>query len=673
MSRAKWLGLVAVLTLGAPAAASALVMATAADLAWPWDAMEGVPVDSALVFYGNKEYGPLGQWSVTLTPEGGEPIALITSMQDMSSGYFFLVATPDQPLAPNTRYDSVFSTDTESYLTLTSHFTTGDADADLGTPPAPDVLYKGLGVVMSDADGGWCLSSGTAEAGALAVLIDGPGLETRPVLIEAKDSEGVKVYDILLSGQYDFTKELTLAGDHYRAHFPVDPCGHYCVRAAALDQHGVPGTWSEWSCSEEIGSWECGDSSNRIVFGDEIPDGSKPSPLAKACIEGAPPSTVPTEEDVAALGGKGSDSTEGDSGCSATATSAPRPVFLAILGVLAAFLFVAAKRRRVTACVVAEPDSRRPEFRLMGRLGTRGLGTMVVLALFAGGCNDAESAADLTEDSHLPVDQVTDVAIVNPEDLAPDALVFAVGRGGGFAQSPIFEFYWGHHPDFTLYVFGDRRVLSLDRGNADDLVGYRQFRQGVVPLETFVQLLSLASAVSPDDGGDFQHCPAMDGGGEQLFVGLPGLTVEASSFTSFTGTCTDTEISSGEPEPPESLPPLYKALMTLHDIPTQPVVTDRIRLGLWNLGDINFEPPCNAETATPWPFSEPAIPVDLSQDTFWAANIEAPLATEIRDFIRTHLDDQLQAWYPSACISYEGAFFRAFYDDMLPAEEAFPF
>lgn len=352
MKKTICLGLLAAVVLAAPRPSYALREATATDLVWPFDGMEGIPTDAAIVLYGEKSMARLGDWTLSLNTAGGAPVTYTSTISDMASNYFLIVVTPDAPLLPETLYDVAFFPEGVPGYNITEfHFTTGPAGSDLGTPPAPEVQYQGLGVLMAK-DGEWCISSGMEEAGALAVLIDEVGLENRAVLLEARDHKEAKVYDTMLSGATDLAHQLRLAGDHYRARFDVDPCGHYCVRAAALDHRGQPGPWSEWSCSEEIGSWVCGDSYSPILFGDEIPAGSTASPATQKCIDGAPPGSWAAEEENNPLT-DGKDGVGGDQGsggdCSAAPTSTARPTAMLGLALLAVLLF-GLGRKRATTC-----------------------------------------------------------------------------------------------------------------------------------------------------------------------------------------------------------------------------------------------------------------------------------------------------------------------------------
>lgn len=260
--------------------------------------------------------------------------------------------------------------------------------------------------------------------------------------------------------------------------------------------------------------------------------------------------------------------------------------------------------------------------------------------------------------------------LIDPADLDPDALVFAVSRGGGMARGVSDEFYWSHHPDFMVYVFGDRRVIKLDTGTVQTL-GYRGFREGTVPEDTFLELLSLAAAVSPDDEGEYQRCVTMDGPSEAMYVGLPGLEVKASCSSSFVLSpwCEGT-LDEWETPPPDALAALFAALEPLADLATQPVNTDRITLGAVNATDTYFN--CNAQNSAEWPFLAPELPADLSEEKLWTTTVEAPAATAVRDFVRANLDKD-EPYELGACVSQGGLFYRVFYDDMLPVEEGFPF
>ena len=260
---------------------------------------------------------------------------------------------------------------------------------------------------------------------------------------------------------------------------------------------------------------------------------------------------------------------------------------------------------------------------------------------------------------------------IDPASLAPDALIFAAGRGGGFAMTAGDMFYWSHHPDLTLYVFGDRRLVYLDQTTMPTL-GYRVWREGQVPEETFVELLDLAVAVGPDDGGSYERCPAMDGGTEVLFVGLPDLSVTASCFTAFNGCPEDggMEPEYWETPPPEALVDLFEGLSPLRKLPGEIVETDRILLGV-QLMDTPYWG-CDLSNAVPWPFDEPAFPGDLQEGGYGTTPLDPPLAGQVRDFLRDHLEDY-GGYFQATCVSRQGEAYLVFYDDMLPDEEGNPF
>jgi len=295
---------------------------------------------------------------------------------------------------------------------------------------------------------------------------------------------------------------------------------------------------------------------------------------------------------------------------------------------------------------------------------------LVVCVLLLDSCSPQESGqvgpADLVAEAS---GEVGTAEPIDPASLAPDALVFAAGRGWGFALEVVM-FFWEHHPDFTLYVFGDRRLVYLDQTMISTL-GYRVWREGTVPEETFAELLDLAVAVDSNDGGSYERCPAADGGTEVLFVGLPDLSVTASCFTAFGGCPEDDgwEREYWETPPPDALVDLFGALLPLKDLPTEVMETDRILLGVQPVGEPYWD--CDLSTAVPWLFDEPVFPDNIPEE-YWSTTLESPLAGEVRDFLRDHLDD-FQVYYPSACVSREGLVFRIYYDDVLPGEEVYPF
>jgi len=258
---------------------------------------------------------------------------------------------------------------------------------------------------------------------------------------------------------------------------------------------------------------------------------------------------------------------------------------------------------------------------------------------------------------------------VDPASLAPDDLVFAAAFGGGKAWTPGHMFYWSHHPDFTLYVFGDRRLTYLDYPE-NPALGHRIWREGTVPEETFAELLELAAPIKIDDAGDYRRCPAADGGSERLFVGLPDLTVVASCFTSFDG-CEyeSTEANRGR-EPPARLADLFEALVPLRDLPGEILDTDRILIGVQPTSTPYWG--CVPEDAVAWPFDEITFPPDIEEGNQEAIPLEPPLAGQVRTFLRDHLENH--GWGDqSTCVIRDGEAYLVFYDDMLPGEEGYPF
>ncbi len=281
-------------------------------------------------------------------------------------------------------------------------------------------------------------------------------------------------------------------------------------------------------------------------------------------------------------------------------------------------------------------------------MGKQKTAISVLCSLLMLGCGSDSGTSGRVDVLEISTRDLESRDSIDPADLSPDDLVFAAARGGGFAFSVGHEFFWGHHPDFTLYVFGDRRVVFLDMGTITTL-GYRVWKQATVPEQTFVELLALAVAVGPDDSGEYQRCPALDGPTEGLFVDLPGLSVEASCFSSFAG-CPGSEgdEEDWETPPPDALVGLYDALMPLTELPAETIPIDQILLGVQPVGGPYWN--CDATNATPWPFDEPEFPDNISENTYWSTTVGPPLGAEVRDFVRDHLDD-FEVYYPSACVS----------------------
>ena len=626
-------GILVVIVLGsAPTPTSACCAAQAVSLVWPSNGMEEVPVDAAVVLYGKDLENPSGDWELLLESETGEPVPFTATRTLMADDYFLIVVVPDETLAPNNGYTGVFSQDAGDEMPGEFSFRTGSG---AGEPPpqAPVVDYQGLGVPMWEADGGGCGSSTTEGEAALTLVVSGEELDDRLIRLEVRDSQEEAVFERLLGGTWMLDTQLVLGGDICAPLFPLEPCERYCVRAAALDHLGEPGPWSDWSCSDAIGYWVCGD--YPVIFGEEIPEGLSPTDEVAACM---PAPEVLSGAGAGSPRGPDDGSAAGDdpeAACTANGTPSSSPWGLFVL-VGAVVLLSASRRRWPTA--------------------SREVSLVLLCAgLLSAGCGERSPTTE-------PID---------PASLSPDELVFAVGWGGGFARTVGDMFYWSHHPDFTLYVFGDRRLVYLDRTTIPTL-GYRVWREGTIPEETFAELLGLAVAVDPDHGGSYQRCPAADGGTEVLFVGLPGLSVTASCFTSFGG-CDDegrTEPADWETPPPDALVDLAEALAPLRFLPGEIVETDRILLGVQPMDDPYWD--CDLSNAVPWPFDEPAFPGDLQEGGYGTTPLDPPLAGQVRDFLRDHLEDH--EWGDrSTCVSRDGQAHLVFYDDMLPGEEGYPF
>ncbi len=296
-----------------------------------------------------------------------------------------------------------------------------------------------------------------------------------------------------------------------------------------------------------------------------------------------------------------------------------------------------------------------------------------MMVLLAAGCGGSREKGDIgTAEERSPNDAVAaDTATIDPADLEPDALVFAAGRGGGFLMSPEQIFFVEHYGDFRLYVLGDRRVVRLDQGTIPEL-GYRVLRQAKVPEETFEQLLALAAKVGPDDAGEYQRCPALDGPTESLYVAVPGVTVTASCFSSFSGwpDCEDRD-QDWEKPPPEELVALHAALLELKELPGEILETDRILFGGYLATGPGLPENCDGTNAVAWPFDDSAAFPGNEDYGFWSMALEGGEAGKVRDFLRANLSGE--TYYPSACVGRGGQFYRVFYDDMLPGEEEFPF
>ena len=126
-----------------------------------------------------------------------------------------------------------------------------------------------------------------------------------------------------------------------------------------------------------------------------------------------------------------------------------------------------------------------------------------------------------------------------------------------------------------------------------------------------------------------------------------------------------------ETPPPDVLVDLFGALLPLKDLPTEVMETDRILLGVLPVGGPYWD--CDLSTAIPWPFDEPAFPGDLHQGDYGTTPLDPPLAAQVRDFLRDHLEEREGLYYRTTCVSRHGEAYLVFYDDILPNEEGYPF
>ena len=301
-----------------------------------------------------------------------------------------------------------------------------------------------------------------------------------------------------------------------------------------------------------------------------------------------------------------------------------------------------------------------------------------VVDLVGDGTGGQDLLADAAPD--LAGDLMTDTAGDAPQDLGldtpdwsglgPDDLIFAVGRGGGMSWGFGTEFYWSIHPDFVLYVYGAGRFVRQDQATKGTL-GYRVFREGQLSQETFDSLLGLAARVSDADSGSYQNCGMMDGPTESLFAALPGLNLNASSWSSFAGEpgC-ENGTDAWDPPPPQRLIDLFTALQAITSLPAQVLATDALVLGA--VAAPSNDHTCTLATALAWPFEDPALPVPAPSDNIWKTTLQGTQATQVRDLLRgtlslTHHDDE------GTCVSQEDNLYLVFYADRLPDEASLPF
>lgn len=285
------------------------------------------------------------------------------------------------------------------------------------------------------------------------------------------------------------------------------------------------------------------------------------------------------------------------------------------------------------------------------------ISTLFLIALLFSACNDNSTG---TGDKDLPEEtSMADLRL----SLDPDQVVFAISRGGGMVIHAGQEFFWLLHPDFSLYVFGDGRIVRLSR--PDDGKFPRVYLQGQVPEARLEELLALAQAVPASVEDWYQCSPALDGPTETLFLNLGDQPIKTSGFSTLSLPCEDSDTT-----PPPELGELYQAVEELKILADQEVVLDRIYLGVMNVTSEELD--CDATTAIPWPFTNPALPRDLESGFWDISEVDAPDAALVRTFLQENFDD-FEPWYPTACVIQDDLLYRVTWEDRLPEAEDLPF
>lgn len=312
-------GVLCALVCLAPGPAKASIFVGDLYLLWPQDQSVGIATDSVILVYGptfgadpvsmlersgSQRDGASGDSSdhlwLLLSDGGGDAVPVQSSIEAMPGGYFLLTATPELPLNPQAPYTLHLQTPDPEGVSLEQTFTTGAGPSSAEAPSAPDVEYQGLGVVMADPDGSYCLNSEYESGAALAVLF--PSMpESSLVRIqvfqadsadESRDSASREqeesvvqsvVFETLLTGymiQHGIggmfmaeNGQVRLGGFIGWAEFKPASDEHYCVRASVMDAKGTPGLWSPLSCSQKVGWWRCMET---ILFDEDIPEGVQP-------------------------------------------------------------------------------------------------------------------------------------------------------------------------------------------------------------------------------------------------------------------------------------------------------------------------------------------------------------------------------------------------------------
>ena len=241
-------------------------------LAWPWEGMEDVPVQTAL--FGTLDgFGGEPDLAVELTDTSGTSVPVSVIIEPMHQPYYRWTATVDALLLPDTNYQyRVVRQDENDYSNdfVYSFRTTVETEA-LTSPAAPVVQYYGVGVNMPTADGEDCGNSITWGLSTLSMEFQAEGLETQTVWVEVSEAGGEVVFEAMRWGKYLTDGPVNVGHNPCGAWFLVDPCAQYCVRAAIMVIDGTRGPWSDVSCSDRVGYWECGHPEEQVAFGARIP------------------------------------------------------------------------------------------------------------------------------------------------------------------------------------------------------------------------------------------------------------------------------------------------------------------------------------------------------------------------------------------------------------------
>lgn len=253
--------------------------------------------------------------------------------------------------------------------------------------------------------------------------------------------------------------------------------------------------------------------------------------------------------------------------------------------------------------------------------------------------------------------------------LDPDTIVFAFKSGGGFLWGELIM-YEVHHGR-ALYVWGDGTVWK-QRGPSEDSSGIRQWTRGKVPTEVWNDLLIASASIGPDDGGHYDTCQVLDGGGQSLAVELPGLQLTASAYTAFEVDAADCgELSSGSRKPSQQLVALVDRVLELSQYATEVMVTQQVVLG-WYSVELGSGYPCPEDSTVDWPF--PALPLaQEGEREIYMTMLTGTQAAEVRTFMSNQWDLVHDKTSSHVCVMEGESAFVVVVDDALPTDREYPF